>query len=106
MFEPEPPSQVPGRFEEPWQAETLALADAMIRAGHFSAADWAAALNHALAAASGAPDTPETYFRAALSALEALILRHTALDADALAARRAAWERAYRNTPHGQPVTL
>lgn len=91
-------------FIEPWYAETLALADAMVRAGHFSAADWAAALGAALskAAAEGHRDDEATYYAAALTALEALVPLTTA----ELASRKTAWARAYADTPHGQPVHL
>ena len=59
-------------FGEPWQATVLALADAMIRAGHFTAVEWADALGNELqdAEAGGAPDDETTYYTAALSALE------------------------------------
>lgn len=109
MFVPDDPLAPPApAFEEPWQAQALALADAMVRAGHFSAADWAEALGTALreAEAAGAPDTLETYFTAVLTALERLAEARAGLSADARAARRAAWEAAYGRTPHGQPVTL
>jgi hypothetical protein len=85
-------------------AETLALADAMVRGGHFTAATWAQALGAALAGAgaAGAPDTETTYYTAALAALESL----APLPAPDVAARKAAWAAAYRDTPHGRPVRL
>lgn len=94
-------------FAEPWQASTLALAAAMVRAGRVSQAQWAAALGAALKAAegSGAPDTDETYFLAALSALERLSV-DSGVDVKAQAERKAAWEEAYHRTPHGEPVQL
>ena len=60
MFRPDDPLAPPARwFEEPWQAQALALADSLVQAGRFSATDWAAALGTALgeAEARGAPDT-------------------------------------------------
>ncbi len=96
-----------GVFSEPWQATVLAMADAIIRAGHFTASDWAEALGAALRAAeaAGAPDTEDTYFAAALSALEGMTedAGIAAADRDA---RRTAWEQAYLRTPHGAPVVL
>ncbi len=91
-------------FIEPWYAETLALADAMVRAGHFSAPDWANALGSALAkaAADGHRDDEATYYAAALTALESLF----PLPAAELAARKSAWAEAYASTPHGHPVHL
>lgn len=93
-----------GVFAEPWQAQVLATAHALIRAGHLTPNAWAEALGAALRAAEaqGAPDTEETYYQAALTALETVV----PLAPEALAGRRAAWAEAYRQTPHGQPVTL
>ena len=91
-------------FAEPWHAQVLANAQALIRAGQLSPNDWADALGAALreAEANGAPDTEETYYLAALDALETV----SPLDSDTLATRKADWEDAYRRTPHGSPVRL
>lgn len=91
-------------FIEPWYAETLAMADAMVRAGRFTANDWARALGAELskAAAQGQPDTEASYYTAALTALEQL----SALPTVDLAARKSAWTKAYATTPHGHPVQL
>ena len=91
-------------FAEPWHAQVLASAQALIRAGHVTANDWANALGAALrdAEANGAPDTEETYYLAALTALEGV----APISGGDLAARKSAWEDAYRRTPHGQPVVL
>jgi hypothetical protein len=58
----------------------------MVQVGRFAAVEWAEALGAALkeAEALGAPDTLDTYYTAV----------------------RAAWEAAYRHTPHGLPVEL
>ena len=91
-------------FQEAWHAQTLAAAHALEQSGSFTKAEWAAALGAALrrAEAAGAPDTEETYYLAALEALEALAPM-TQADLDA---RKTAWEEAYLRTPHGQPVVL
>lgn len=105
MKPPEDPlAPIGHRFAEPWHAETLAAAHAMIRAGHVTANDWANALGDALQQAeqSGAPDTEDTYYLAALDALETV----TPIDKGALAQRKSDWETAYKSTPHGQPVKL
>ncbi len=93
-----------GVFAEPWHAQTLAAAHGLIRAGHITPTEWAKALGAALAEAEarGAPDTEETYYLSALSALEGL----APLNETELAARKADWEAAYRRTPHGKPVRL
>lgn len=109
MFSPEDPLKPPApAFDEPWQAQVLAMADAMVAAGHFGAQDWANALGAELRAAQAAdaPDNLDTYYRAALAALEGLAARHADIGPDEQAARRADWRAAYLATPHGQPVVL
>jgi nitrile hydratase accessory protein len=95
-------------FDETWQAEALAIADALVQNGMFSAGAWSQALGEALreAEASGATDDQSTYYQCVLAALEGLIALHSEIDSQAMAAKREAWERAYLATPHGQPVKL
>lgn len=95
-------------FEQPWQADVLAMADGLRDRGLFTAGEWASALGAALrqAADHGAPDTAETYYCSALAALEALLSRHAPEVAIAMPQRVSAWRRAYLNTPHGQPIVL
>lgn len=109
MFRPDDPLAPPQPvFDEPWQAQALALADSLVKAGHFSASDWAETLGAALRAAEaqGAPDTLETYYLAVVSALETLSQSQTTITRADMSERRAAWEEAYHRTPHGQPVLL
>ena len=109
MFRPDDPLAPPARwFEEPWQAQALALADSLVQAGRFSAADWGSALGTALkdAEARGAPDTLDSYYAAVLVALERLCETRAGISGDDRAMRRDAWEAAYRRTPHGRPVEL
>lgn len=91
-------------FQEAWHAQTLAAAHGFEQAGAFSKNEWAEALGAALNGAEerGAPDTEETYYLAALEALEAL----APISRADLEARKRAWEAAYRRTPHGEPVEL
>ena len=108
MFAPDDPLAPPsGTFAEPWQATVLAMAAALIREGHFSQGAWADALGTALQTeqADGLPDTEETYFLAALSALETLSEK-SGITAGERDARKTDWQDAYRRTPHGEPVTL
>ena len=95
-------------FDEAWQAQTLAIADAMIRAGIITATQWAETLGAELklAATADQPDTLQTYYTAALNALEQLITDATDLSQTDLHRRKSDWEEAYRRTPHGHPVTL
>ncbi|WP_438362956.1 nitrile hydratase accessory protein [Nioella halotolerans] len=109
MFRPEDPlAPRDPVFEEPWQAQVLAMADSMVQAGRISASDWADALGAELARAeaAGQPDTTATYYAAALAALETLTTKATPITAEELAIRKADWTRAHERTPHGQPVRL
>lgn len=95
-------------FAEPWQAQVIAVASALVAAGRFSAAQWSETLGAEIARANavGAADNADTYYRSALEALERLAQEQALTDAGSLAARKAAWIDAYEHTPHGQPVEL
>ena len=95
-------------FDEPWQAQALAIADTLIANGTIAPKDWAETLGGHLAraAADGAPDTTDTYYQAVLRSLTELLADRGEVTADALSERRDSWERAYRATPHGKPVLL
>ncbi len=95
-------------FDEPWQAQILAIADALVERGIVTPVEWSERLGAALADAArqGAPDTAETYYRAVTAAVEAVLDARGEIDADSLAARIGAWTRAYERTPHGRPVEL
>ncbi|MEL7012851.1 MAG: nitrile hydratase accessory protein [Pseudomonadota bacterium] len=104
MFQPNDGSEP--AFDQPWQAEVMALAQTLIKAGHLDAAIWAETLGAALrkAEADGAPDTTETYYTCVLHALETVTEPH--ITASERQTRRAQLEEAYKSTPHGQPVSL
>ncbi len=115
MNRPEPPAILPREgesdgplFAEPWHAEILAIVHGLNVAGLFSPDDWATALGAALrqAEARGAPDDQQTYYAAALVALERLVAERSPATGTALEPRVEAWRRAYLRTPHGQPVLL
>jgi nitrile hydratase accessory protein len=95
-------------FEEPWQAEVLAVAFALAEGGLFTRGAWSAALGEELRRAEqgGEPDTAETYYRAALAALERLTTAGGALTSESLALRTEDWRQSYLDTPHGKPVEL
>ena len=95
-------------FDEPWQAEALAIADTLVQNGMFTATAWSDALGAALAQAesSGAADNQGTYYQCVLNALEGLVAEHSEIDQQAMTGKREDWERAYLSTPHGQPVRL
>lgn len=95
-------------FNEPWHATVLAIADNMITKGQFSASDWATALGAQLAKAksNNAPDTAETYYQCAVTALEKLVATNIDISQSAMSERKETWARAYLATPHGKPVKL
>ena len=47
-------------FGEPWHAETLALADLLVKSGSISSARWAETLGAKIQALNAAPDDRET----------------------------------------------
>ena len=98
----------PEQFDEPWQAQLFALTVAMSEAGHFTWVQWADAFGATLKAHGAARplDGSGDYYAAWLETLERLLDRSgLALRTDA-EATRAAWEKAYLTTPHGEPVQL
>lgn len=95
-------------FRAPWEAQAFAMAIALHQKGLFTWPEWAAVLSAEIrqAQAAGDPDTGETYYRHWLNALEKLAIAKGAASATALSETAAAWDRAARATPHGQPVAL
>ena len=95
-------------FDEQWQAQVLGIADLMVASGVISADSWASALGSELrrSAAAASADNAETYYRAVLAALQALIYESGATAHKEVEACEDAWRRAYLNTPHGMPVEL
>ncbi len=84
------------------------MAVVLHQAGVFTWPEWADALAAEIQAAqaAGDADAGDTYYRHWLSALEQLVVAKGVTSGDALAARRDAWDRAARATPHGQPILL
>jgi nitrile hydratase accessory protein len=76
-------------FAEPWEAQAVALADEIRRAGE-----------------AGDPDTGGTYYRHWLAALERLVAEKAVTDAATLGRYADAWGRAADRTPHGTPIEL
>ena len=92
-------------FAEPWQAQAFALALQLHAQGAFTWPEWAQALSARLHAA-GPDDDAARYYEHWLAALEDLVTAKRLAGSPELAARRDAWEDAYRRTPHGRPVHL
>jgi nitrile hydratase accessory protein len=93
-------------FGEPWHAQTLALADLLVKSGAISSVRWAETLAVEIRALDADPDDRETYYRAVLAALERLLAENGEVTATELDEREHQWERAYLRTPHGKPVEL
>jgi nitrile hydratase accessory protein len=93
-------------FGEPWHAQTLALADLLVKSGAISSACWAETLGAEIKALNAEPDDRETYYRAVLAALERLLAENGSVSPIELHEREHQWERAYLRTPHGKPVEL
>jgi nitrile hydratase accessory protein len=95
-------------FNEPWQAQVLALAFALSKVGVFTPVQWSDVLGRELrhAARRGDPDNQTTYYAAALAALEGLIAADGRVTPDGLSSRIEQWRCAYLKTPHGKPVEL
>jgi nitrile hydratase accessory protein len=95
-------------FDQPWQAEALALADSLVAEGVFTPTAWSSTLGGELAAAEGRgeADDATTYYNAVLRSLERLLAECGEVTAEAVTRRRDAWADAYLATPHGRPVEL
>ena len=95
-------------FEEPWQAQVLALAFNLVETGHFEATARSEALGAELESArqQGERDCAATYYQCVLRALETQLAATPGVGGDALEQRTGEWRAAYLRTPHGQPVTL
>tara|TARA_R110002110_G_scaffold392266_1_gene605775 strand:- start:228 stop:605 length:378 start_codon:yes stop_codon:yes gene_type:complete len=95
-------------FREPWEASAFAITLELHAAGHFTWDEWATALSQQIrtAQAAGDPDLGNTYYRHWLAALESLVTTRALATPEALDLRAQDWVRAYRSTPHGQPVEL
>ncbi len=102
MNRPEP------AFDAPWHAQVFALTVHLNEAGYFEWAEWvqrfsATLQRHGL---NKELDGGEDYFNAWLETLEMYLQERGMAEGDAVEATRAAWERAYLSTPHGDPVSL
>lgn len=95
-------------FDEPWQAQALAMADTLVQTGAFTAAQWADALGTEIYQAEqrGVADDANAYYGAVVAALQGLLDKSGAAKTAEVATRQEQWRQAYLNTPHGKPVVL
>ena len=102
MMQPEPV------FSQPWHAQGFAVTVRLNETGHLPWPDWAAAFSETLKqhGLSKELDGGDDYFLAWLETLETILVSKGVARTGDIAALKAAWEAAYLNTPHGQPVRL
>ena len=108
--QPQPLKNLDGMpvFEQEWQAQILAMVDALIINNSIEPASWSETFGAGLrrARAAGKPDDLGTYYAVALDTLEILVTAQCKVTESELSDKRRAWEQAYLRTPHGQPVIL
>lgn len=92
-------------FRAPWEAQAFALAVRLNEAGLFGWDEWAATLGAEIARA-GPAARAEDYYLHWLAALEKLVAAKSIVAPAELETRKAAWDRAARATPHGEPIVL
>jgi len=75
---------------------------------HMTWSEWVAVLSQTIKAAQGQgdPDLGQTYYQHWLNALERICVEKGIVDREEMDRRTEDWRRAYRCTPHGQPVEL
>lgn len=95
-------------FSEPWHAQVFALTVHLNETGAFAWPEWAAAFGDTLKEHGLRKDLDggDDYFMAWLETLEGLLSRQDVVKGTELLKTKIDWEAAYRDTPHGQPVTL
>jgi nitrile hydratase accessory protein len=94
-------------FRAPWEAQAFAMTLALYEKGLFTWSEWAAALGAEITRAQGSGvEDGSDYYRHWLGAIEHLAAEKGVTSATDLGARRQAWDRAARATPHGAPILL
>lgn len=95
-------------FEQEWQAQILAMVDALVINNSIAPASWSETFGEGLrrAHAAGKPDDLGTYYAVALDTLEMLVTEQCKVTAEELSNKQQAWKQAYLDTPHGLPVKL
>jgi len=106
-----PRSQDEPVFRAPWEARAFGMAVALHERGLFAWKEFAERLAGEIAAARdrGEPDEADDgtrYYVHWLAALERLVQDRRLIQRDELAMRKDEWDRAARETPHGQPIAL
>ena len=90
-------------FAAPWEAEAFALAVLLNEKGLFAWDEWTKILAQEIRRPSA---KARTHYQHWVVALERLASEKQLTNLAELTARRDAWDRATRATPHGQPILL
>lgn len=95
-------------FEAPWHAQVFALTVNLNEAGHLDWPEWAERFGATLKRHGLTRDLNggDDYFSAWLETLESFLAEARMAAPEDVNALRDAWEAAYLDTPHGQPVRL
>jgi len=95
-------------FEDPWHAQVFALTVHLNETGQLPWTDWAEQFGATLKrhGLSKELNGGSDYFAAWLETLESILDEQGVAAPDETSDMRAAWERAYLSTPHGDPVRL
>jgi len=98
-------------FAEPWHAQAFAMTVSLNARGVFTWNEWAETLGTEIAAAGDwatgdRASGEDAYYTAWLAALERLLAGKGVIAEPERAEREAAWDRAARATPHGEPIEL
>ena len=95
-------------FGEPWMAQAFACAVHLSRQGLFIWNEWVDVFSAEIKAHPQRPDEAANaaYYRQWLAALETIVGLKGAASRGEIDERQEAWRKAYRNTPHGQPIEL
>ena len=95
-------------FRAPWEAQAFALTLNLFERGCFTWKEWAEHLGAEIAAARGRGDDEDgsRYYEYWLAALEKIVASKGLVATSELAIRKDEWDRAARETPHGQPIEL
>jgi nitrile hydratase accessory protein len=93
-------------FAEPWHAQAFAMTVELNARGLFTWSEWAETLGAEIAASGTDGTGDDAYYSAWLKALEVMVDRKNIVSETERADREAAWDRAAKATPHGQPIEL
>jgi nitrile hydratase accessory protein len=88
-------------FAAPWQARAFALTLCLHEKGLFPWSEWTDTLASEIAA-----NPTRDYYDCWLAALEQIVIRHNAVQANEIEVTQVAWLAAANRTPHGEPITL